>query len=131
MSLSGSVSFYVLYHGTDVDSALDILNNGLSAERLISIQGVRPVQLGLGWYAALDSEVAWFFASLAPGNIGRGYTVIEMEIIRNDLNYLEDLNLAIKSAVKNVPFQAEQYWFDISSFDYLNNHAAFRPIRRS
>ncbi|PSF29444.1 hypothetical protein C7H19_24300 [Aphanothece hegewaldii CCALA 016] len=33
------------YHGTDVYSALDILNNGLNAQRLLALQK-QPVQLG-------------------------------------------------------------------------------------
>ena len=45
------------YHGTDIESALDILNNGLNGSRLIALQ-TQPVQLGRGWYAAFDPEVA-------------------------------------------------------------------------
>jgi len=41
-----------LYHGTDIESALDILNNGLNGDRLLALQ-TQPVQLGKGWYAAL------------------------------------------------------------------------------
>jgi hypothetical protein len=55
-----------LYHGTDVNSALDILNNGLNRDRLRALQ-TEPVQLGIGWYAAFDPQIAWFFATLAPG----------------------------------------------------------------
>src|SRR5215475_7292448 len=56
----------ILYHGTDVDSVLDILNHGLDAAKLKALQLDRPTQLGRGWYAAYEAEVAWFFASLAP-----------------------------------------------------------------
>ena len=70
----------ILYHGTDLDSALDILNHGLDASKLSRLQAGRPTQLGSGWYAATGPEAAWFFASLAPGNRDRGFTVIELEI---------------------------------------------------
>ena len=79
--------FIKLYHGTDVNSALDILNNGLNAEHLLSLQKNR-VQLGVGWYAAFVPEVAWFFASLAPNLDELGCTVIEMLLSEEDLNYL-------------------------------------------
>jgi hypothetical protein len=32
-----------LYHGTDVHSALDILNNGLRADKLLALQARHPV----------------------------------------------------------------------------------------
>ena len=119
----------VLYHGTDVDSALDILNNGLNTERLLAMQTGRSVQVRAGWYTALDPEVAWFFASLSPGDKGRGYTVIEMHL---KTNYLEELfarGLASRSIIRNVPFVAEQIWFDLAAFEFLNTHAEFRPYR--
>ena len=78
----------ILYHGTDIDSALDILNHGLDAAKLTALQLDRPTQLGRGWYATYEAEVAWFFASLAPGNVGRGYAVIEIEIPEDMLNQL-------------------------------------------
>lgn len=55
----------ILYHGTDLDSALTILNEGLDAQKLSNLQADRPTQLGPGWYAAVEPEAAWFFASLA------------------------------------------------------------------
>jgi hypothetical protein len=119
----------ILYHGTDIDSALDILNNGLDATKLTVLQGGRPPQLGVGWYAACDAEVAWFFASLAPGNVGRGYTVIEIDIPDEALNQLDAAGEAIKSRIVNVPFAAEQYCFRIDAFAVLNAQATFRPLR--
>ena len=117
----------ILYHGTDVDSALDILNHGLDAAKLTALQLDRPTQLGLGWYAAYDAEVAWFFASLARGNVGRGYTVIEIEIPEDVLTQLVEARRAIRSTIANVPFRAQQYWFDLGAFEVLNARATFRP----
>ena len=117
----------ILYHGTDIDSALDILNHGLDAAKLTALQLDRPTQLGRGWYAAYEAEVAWFFASLAPGNVGRGYTVIEIDIPDDMLNQLVAVRQAIRSAIVNVPFGAQQYWFDLRAFAVLNAHATFRP----
>ncbi|MEA3340265.1 MAG: hypothetical protein U9R15_09890 [Chloroflexota bacterium] len=51
--------YIALYHGTDVKSALDILNNGLNAEHLLATQTVRPVQIRTGWYTAWDLPVSW------------------------------------------------------------------------
>jgi len=117
----------ILYHGTDVDSALDILNHGLDTAKLRTLQLDRPTQLGRGWYAAYEAEVAWFFASLAPGNVGRGYTVIEIDIPEDILTQLVAARQAIRSAIVNVPFGAQQYWFDLRAFEVLNAHATFRP----
>jgi len=117
----------ILYHGTDVDSALNILNHGLDAAKLTALQLDRPTQLGRGWYAAYEAEVAWFFASLAPGNVGRGYAVIEIDIPEDILNQLIAAQQAIRSAIVNVPFGAQQYWFDLRAFAVLNAHATFRP----
>jgi hypothetical protein len=117
----------ILYHGTDIDSALDILNHGLDAAKLTALQLDRPTQLGHGWYAAYEAEVAWFFASLAPGNVGRGYTVIEIDIPEDILNQLVATRQAIRSTIVNVPFRAQQYWFDLRAFAVLNAHATFRP----
>ena len=117
----------ILYHGTDVDSALDILNHGLDAAKLRALQLDRPTQLGPGWYAAYEAEVAWFFASLAPGNVGRGYTVIEIDIPEDILTQLVAARQAMRSAIVNVPFGAQQYWFDLSALAVLNAHATFRP----
>jgi len=117
----------ILYHGTDIDSALDILNHGLDAAKLTALQLDRPTQLGRGWYAAYEAEVAWFFASLAPGNVGRGYTVIEIDIPEDILNQLIIAQQAMRGAIVNVPFGAQQYWFDLRAFEVLNAHATFRP----
>jgi len=120
----------VLYHGTDIDSALDILNNGLNKSHLIKLQSERMTQLGIGWYATGNFEAAWFFASFAPGNRGRGYTVIEMEISKADLAILIRRGLAIRREIINVPFVAEQYWFAPDTFDFLNERVIFRPYRK-
>jgi len=117
----------VLYHGTDVDSALDILNNGLDAEHLLALQTGRLVQIRTGWYTALDPDVAWFFASLAPGDKGGGQAVIEIRLKISDLETLLVRGLAIQSAIRNVPFIAEQVWFDVAAFELLNSRAEFRP----
>ena len=119
--------YIVLYHGTDVGSALDILNNGLDAEHLLALQTGRLVQIRTGWYTALDPDVAWFFASLAPGDMGRGYAVIEIRLKMSDLKTLLVRGLAIQSAIRNVPFIAEQVWFDVAAFELLNSRAEFRP----
>lgn len=117
----------LLYHGTDMDSALDILNHGLDADRLTALQHNRPPQLGTGWYAACEAEVAWFFASLAPGNVGRGYTVIEIDIPDNLLNDLIAAKQAVQSTIANVPFVAQQYLFTVDAFAILNARATLRP----
>ena len=121
--------YIVLYHGTDVESALDILNNGLDAERLLAVQAARPKQMRIGWYTAPDPAVAWFFASLSPGDRGQGYTVVKLHLKVNDLKALFARELAIQSAIRNVPFAAEQIWFDAAAFAFLNSHAEFRPHR--
>jgi hypothetical protein len=73
--------------------------------------------------------VAWFFASLATGNVGRGYTVIEIDIPDEALKQLDTTGEAIKSCIINVPFAAEQYCFRIDAFAVLNAQAIFRPWR--
>lgn len=120
-------SVVTLYHGTDTESALDILNHGLSAEKLRSLQ--TTTQIGPGWYAALNVEVAWFFASIAPGNVGRGYTVVEMELALKDLQQLIELELVKESKILNVPFRATHYAFLPEAFEFLNVKAVFRPYR--
>lgn len=117
----------ILYHGTDVDSALSILNEGLNAERLLTLQRTRPTQVGHGWYATPHVDVAWFFASFAPGNVGQGYTVIEIELPKAVLNRLIRQKLAVKSEIADAPFRAKQYWFSIRTFDLLNKYADMRP----
>lgn len=116
-----------LYHGTDVYSALDILNNGLNPDRLVKLQ-VNPVQLGPGLYTALDVNVAWFFASLAPNAETLEYTVIEISLPVVELNYLLDRKEARIEPIVNVQFKAQQVWFSLTAFDFLNQVAEFRPI---
>ncbi len=119
----------ILYHGTDVKSGLDILNNGLNTKKLLMLQAGRPVQTRTGWHTALDPEIAWFFASLAPGDRGQGYTVLEIRLKMRDLTKLFDLGLAKQSVIYNVPFAAEQIWFDVTAFEFLNTNADFSPYR--
>ncbi len=116
-----------LYHGTDVYSALDILNNGLNSERLLKLQ-VNPVQLGPGLYTALDLDVAWFFASLAPTAATSEYTVIEISLPVVELKYFLDRKEARIAPIINVKFKAQQIWFSIAAFDFLNQVADFRPL---
>lgn len=115
-----------LYHGTDVYSALDILNNGLNPERLLKLQ-VKPVQLGPGLYTAIDLEVAWFFASLAPTAETLEYTVIEISLPVVELNYLLDRKEARIESLVQGQFKVERVWFSITAFDFLNQVAEFRP----
>ncbi|MCT7954303.1 hypothetical protein [Laspinema palackyanum] len=116
-----------LYHGTDVYSALDILNNGLNPDRLVKLP-VNPVQLGPGLYTALDLDVAWFFASLAPNAETLEYTVIEISLSVVELKYLLDRKDARIEPIVNVKFKAQQVWFSLTAFDFLNQVAEFRPI---
>lgn len=120
----------ILYHRTDVDSALDILNNGFDAGRLRELQAVRPTQSGAGLYAASDPEIAWFFASMAPGNRGRGYTVIEVEVADRDFQQLERDGYIHREEIVNVPFRALQYRIQPEAFAILNQQAGLRPHRR-
>jgi hypothetical protein len=80
---------------------------GLDTAKLAALQLDRPTQLGRGWYAAYEAEVGWFCASLAPGNVGRGYAVIEIEIPEDILKQLIAARQAIRSAIVNVPFGQE------------------------
>lgn len=125
------VNRITLYHGTDVYSALDILNNGLQAEKLLALQARHPVQSGAAWYAAFDPEVPWFFASLAPGDTAQGCTVIEMSLPRAVLEHLVTVGLASRERIANVPFVAEQLRFALAAFDVLNTQAEFRPSRKA
>lgn len=120
----------IFYHGTDVDSALDILNNCLDGERLGLLQSPRQTQLGPGLYVAADPEIAWFFASLAPGNQGRGYTVLEIELADRAFEKLRGNGLVYVEEIVNVPFRAIQYRFAVAAFDEINAVAVFRPFRR-
>lgn len=119
-----------LYHGTSVDSALDILNNGLNIDKLTALQSGGAEQLGTGWYAAFDPEVAWFFASLAPG-AQQGYTVVEARVPQAELHDMEANGLVVRSRIAGVPFDAEQYRFVPSAFEQLNRIVEFRPYRES
>jgi hypothetical protein len=122
------VTTITLYHGTDVDSALDILNNGLNPERLLKLQ-VNPVQLGPGLYTAMDVDVAWFFASLAPYAETLEYTVIEISLPVLELNYLLDRKETRIETLAQGQFKTEQIWFSIAAFDFLNKVAEFRPSK--
>lgn len=115
----------ILYHGTDVDSALDILNNGLNQERLLNHQN-EDLQLGSGWYTAIEPNVAWFFATLAAEALEL-CTVIEMHIKEELLGDLLKRDWARREVVVNVPFEGEQIWFAIDAFDLLNEQAQFVP----
>lgn len=126
-----STEIITLYHGTDVESALDILNNGLNADNLLALQTGRSVQSGAGLYVTFDPEIAWFFASLAPGDTSRGCTVIEMLLPRVELERLIAAELAHRERIANVPFVAEQIRFDLTAFDTLNENAEFRPYREA
>ncbi|MBX3052084.1 MAG: hypothetical protein KF753_11450 [Caldilineaceae bacterium] len=118
------------YHGTDIDSALDILNDGLSVERLRLLQSLRQTQLGPGLYVTEDPETAWFFASLAPGNRGRGYTVLEIELADSAFEKLRRNGFVYVEEIVNVPFRAMQYRFALTAFAEINAQAIFRPFRR-
>lgn len=117
----------VLYHGTDWESALDILNFGLDAGKLRRLQSGRRTQLGAGWYVTEDIDIAWYFASLAPGLTDGGYTVIEMAMDRSDLDTLLQQELALQRPIANVPYSGQQLWFSPTAFAFLNERARFRP----
>lgn len=122
-------SAITLYHGTDWESALDILNFGLSIENLRRLQSGRATQLGPGWYLTESPDIAWYFASIAPGLTDGGYTVIEVEIEQTNLQRLLAEGLAIRRQIVNVPFIGEQYWISSDAFAFLNERAIFRPYR--
>ncbi len=117
-----------LYHGTSIASALDILNNGLNTNKL-SAQQTRQVQLGTGWYVAFDIEIAKFFGALATGSFSSKFTVIEMTLPITKLEYLLTKGEARREIIVNVPFVAEQIWFSVTCFDFLNEQANFRPYQ--
>lgn len=122
-----SDSLVTLYHGTDWESALDILNHGLNIEHLRQFQVGRMTQLGEGWYTTDTPNIAWYFASIAPGAVGNSYTVIEMRILWEHLEILLDQQWAIKSPINNVLFEGKQYWFHPDSFPFLNEQVVFHP----
>lgn len=124
MNADGSI---VLYHGTDWESALEILNHGLNIAHLRRWQ-VAPTQLGEGWYTTEYADIAWYFASIAPGvGADDAFTIIEMVIHAEHLESLLDQQLAIRETIINVLFQGEQIWFHPDTFDFLNQNALFRP----
>lgn len=116
-----------LYHGTAIDSALHILNNGLSTEKLSALQ-TRPVQSGPGLYVAFEPRVAWYFATLAPLAI-KGCTVIEILLRKDQFEHLLETGQARRETITSVLFNAEQVVFFLPTFDFLNQHAEFRPYR--
>ncbi|MEZ4736842.1 MAG: hypothetical protein R3E79_57910 [Caldilineaceae bacterium] len=124
MTEQGTVIFY---HGTDLDSLLSILNEGLQADKLRELQSKRKVQAGSGWYVTNNISAAWYFASIAYGNTDRGSAVVEIELFIEHFELLVDQGLVKKSKIVNVHFDAEQYLFDLQAFEFLNQHAAFRP----
>jgi hypothetical protein len=69
MTEQGTVIFY---HGTDLDSLLSILNEGLQVDKLRHLQSMREVQSGIGWYVTDDIRAAWYFATIAYGNTYKG-----------------------------------------------------------
>jgi hypothetical protein len=117
----------ILFHGTDLDSALIILEHGLDTHQLRARQGGRRAQLGPGWYTTDDITAAWFFASIAPGNVDKGFTIIQVELFVEHLEMLLQQGLAKKSKIANVWFDADQYRFDPQAFPFLNEYAVFRP----
>lgn len=119
----------IFFHGTDLDSALNILSHGLDEAKLNQLQKNRPTQIGSGWYTTTDPEVGWFFASLAPGNQGNGFTVIELELAEETFEHLHSLGKVIVNEIHNVPFVAKQVWFDCATFPTLNQEGVFRPSR--
>jgi hypothetical protein len=116
-----------LYHGTDWESALDILNSGLNVENLRRLQSDRATQLGPGWYVTESPDIAWYFASIAPGLTDDGYTVIEMTVAQTDLQSLLAQGLAVRRQIVNVVFAGDQYWFSPDTFAFLNEQAIFWP----
>jgi hypothetical protein len=124
MTEQGTVT---LYHGTDIESASDIIQNGLNLDNLVRQQDGRPTQLGTGLYTTDQIDIAWYFASAAPGSIGRQYVVVVMEMFQEHLESLFEQGLAVKQEIIGVYFQGDQYWFHPDSFDFLNQQAFFRP----
>lgn len=123
------MTMLTLYHGTDIESALDILNNGLDKDTLLDRQ-TRSVQSGSGWYTAIEPNVAWFFATLAIDALEQ-CTVIQCLIPEEKFDYLVAKKLARRETIVNVPFESEQVYFSLSAFDYLNEHATFMPYREA
>ena len=118
-----------LYHGTDLKSAIDILTHGLDAHKLGTLQAGRKVQLGKGWYTTDNATAALYFASIAPGNMDKGATVLEIELFVEHLEMLIEQRLVKTGKIANVQFDADQYLFDIQTFEFLNQHATLRPYK--
>lgn len=85
--------------------------------------------MGSGWYAATGPEAAWFFASVAPGNRDRGFTVIELEVSELTVKQFIAAGQAVVADIRNVPFFAQQVWFAINTFVTLNSEGVFRSCR--
>jgi len=119
----------ILYHGTDVDSALEILNHGINIEKLRLLQ-TGDTQFGEGFYTANNVEVAWFFASMAPGTLSKSYTVIECELLVEHLESLLEQGLALQALIVNTASIGEQIWFHPDAFEFVNDHAEFRPLSK-
>lgn len=117
----------ILYHGTDVDSALDVLNHGISLAKLRMLQ-TGATQFGEGFYTTDKVEVAWFFASMAPGTLDKSYTVIECELLVEHLKDLLEQGLALQAPVANTTFIGQQIWFHPDAFEFVNENAKFRPL---
>lgn len=120
-------STVILYHGTDVESALKILNDGINQQDLELWQRGRRLQSGPGWYTTDNVIAARYFASIAPGNRDHGNTIIIMEMFLEHLEMLLEQGLCRKETIRNVYFDAEQYWFDMKTLPFLNENAIFRP----
>ncbi len=124
MDSPGSIVFY---HGTDWESALDILNHGLDIVKLRRLQRA-VTQLGEGLYTTDNLDTAWFFASIAPGAADISYTVLEIELLVEHLESMLEQGLAIRQTIINVVFPSEQIWFHPDTFAFINKNALFRPF---
>lgn len=87
----------IFYHGTDVDSLLSILNEGLQAEKLRRLQSKRKVQAGAGWYVTDNISAAWYFATIAYGNEDKGSAVVEIELFIEHFELLVDQGFVKKA----------------------------------
>ena len=48
-----------------------------------------------------------------------------------ELNYLLDREQASIQPIANVMFSAQQIWFSINAFDFLNKKAEFQPYQEA
>ena len=122
------VTLYTFYHGTTLSDALDIVQHGLDPKKLLALQ-TRPTQLGKGFYATFEPDIAWFFASLVAETFDDHCAIVEITISQNKLEYLLNVDQARIEPIHNVPFMGKQVWFALESFDYLNQHATFIPYQ--